>query len=151
MVFRETCLIGILGSLNKCHSGIVDKVVKQLGQELSEPPHAHKITTRWVVSVLPGACLGLPKLFLVIVTIQFCHTPGDLFIDLLIESQILRLSKLINHEELVLPHDDRLLTYVSKRSRHHRAHSLEQQNNDVEKVSEVFSWNSVSVGSALLR
>ena len=82
VMISKTCLVCILASSYKRHIGVVNQVVKELGEELSQPPHADEIASSRVVLPLPVILrLGLITLLAVVVTVKNVYLVGDLFID----------------------------------------------------------------------
>ena len=104
--------VRILTSVDQGHLLTVDQVVQELGEELGQPPHAHQIAARRIISILPTSLLALVQLLLVVVTVATDHTLGDLFVDHGIEGQGCFLAEIGDHKCLVLLHDTRLIRNI---------------------------------------
>ena len=87
VVVGESNSVGILTSRDQGHLGIVNQVLKEPGEELSKPPHAHEVAARGVVFPLPLALEALVELLLVVVSITLDDVLGDLLVDGLVEGQ----------------------------------------------------------------
>ena len=58
MVLSKSSLVCVLTSIYKSHLIVVDEVIKELSEELGEPPHANKIPASRVVFPFPAGFLA---------------------------------------------------------------------------------------------